>query len=165
MKFFLPILLLIVTGCASSTRLAEPLDEQFGHRFDGTAPDGRTTEVIGPSESGTDYLISEAVFDTLHLRPQKLTTEMAAAGEQIKIEVLVKGSFPDSCTELDNLEQERAQHIITARLTTRRPKDSVCASVVRPFRFYMMLDGDYGEGSYTLKLNGRARSFVIRAVK
>ena len=164
-KFLVPALVLILAGCASSSRLAEPLDEQFGHRYDGTAPDGRTTQVITPSDDDLQYLYSEAVFDTLHIRPQKLTNSMAESGETVKVEVLVKGSFPDSCTRLDNLEQSRAQNIIDATLTTRRPKSSVCASVIRPFRFYMLLDGDYSEGNYTLKLNGKARPFAIRSVK
>jgi len=34
--------------------------------------------------------------------------------------------------------------------------------VMRPYRFYLRLDGTYGEGSYTLKLNNRVFPFSVR---
>ena len=46
----------------------------------------------------------------------------------------------------------------------RQPIDEVCAQVVRPFRFYLILEGGFVPGSYTLTLNGAAHPFRIREV-
>ena len=43
----------------------------------------------------------------------------------------------------------------------RQPKERVCAAVVRPFRFYLVLDGTFEAGSYTLRLNDAAYPFQV----
>ena len=151
------VLPLILTGCGGTKQATVSPDEEFGHRYDGTAPDGRTTFVISPPEEGVDYLYYPAVYDTVHVRP-------APMGDgETQIEVLVKGSFPDSCTELHDVSQKRFEHVVNLELQMRKPRGTVCASVMRPYRFYVTLDGRYDAGNYTLKLNDRAHNFVIRA--
>jgi hypothetical protein len=76
----------------------------------------------------------------------------------------VKGSFPDSCTDLNSVKQTKIEHLINMTLDMRRPKGVVCASVMRPYRFYVLLDGEYESGHYTLKLNDRANTFVVAPV-
>ncbi len=146
----------LFAGCGTTTEAVVPPDEEFGHRYDGTAPDGRTTYVIVPPDSGTTYMYYPAVYDTVHVRHIPVAADLA------QIEVLVKGSFPDSCTELHSVDQSRVEHIVTVDLRMRKPRGTVCASVMRPYRFYVLLDGQYDGGSYTLKLNGRVHNFVIR---
>lgn len=143
-------------GCGTTTEAVVPPDEEFGHRFDGTAPDGRTTYAIVPPDSGITYMYYPAVYDTVHVR------HIPVAADLSQIEVLVKGSFPDSCTELHSVDQSRVEHIVTIDLQMRKPRGTVCASVMRPYRFYVLLDGQYDTGNYTLKLNGRVHNFVIR---
>ena len=151
------VLPMILAGCGGTKQATVSPDEEFGHRYDGTAPDGRTTFVISPPESGVDYLYYPAVYDTVHVRP-------APMGDgETQIEVLVKGSFPDSCTELHDVSQKRFEHVVNLELQMRKPRGTVCASVMRPYRFYVTLDGRYDAGNYTLKLNDRAHNFVIRA--
>ena len=43
----------------------------------------------------------------------------------------------------------------------RRRRGVLCASVVRPYRFYLVLEGQYEQGHYTLKINGVAHTFVV----
>ena len=43
----------------------------------------------------------------------------------------------------------------------RQPKETVCAAVVRPFRFYLVLDGAFEAGSYTLRFNGAPTPFQV----
>lgn len=155
---FVAILVAVVTGCGGSEQVMISQDELFGHRFDGVAPDGRETQAIEAPAAGTSYFYYPAVYDTVHVRPAPIENS-----SMYKVEVLVKGSFPDSCTDLNSVEQSRAAHIITMSLDMRRPKGVVCASVMRPYRFYVMLDGEYEIGHYTLKLNNRANTFVIEA--
>ncbi|MEZ4696204.1 MAG: hypothetical protein R2832_07305 [Rhodothermales bacterium] len=151
------LLMILMAGCGGSEAVTVPVDEQFGHRFDGVAPDGRETYQISPPDSNVEYYYYPAVFDTVHVRP-----ELEASGLS-RVELLIKGSFPDACTDLHSVSQRRVEHLINMSLQMRRPKGTVCASVMRPYRFYVLLDGLYEPGNYTLKLNDRAHTFVIDA--
>lgn len=157
--FAAAILSLTIFGCSASRQTSISVDEQYGHRFDGTAPDGRETHVIVAPESGEEFVVHPAVFDTVHVRPELMT---AADTEGVNVELLIKGSFPDSCTRLHSIAQERSGNIINMSLDMRRPRGALCASVVRPYRFYVELDGTYSEGNYTIKLNDSVRTFTIR---
>lgn len=154
----------LATGCAGP-RAAEdvPPDERFGHRYEDDAPDGRPTIAITPADSAQTYFYYPATFDSVHVRPAPFDAARPADGQQVVVEVLVKGAFPDACMQLHAMEQERTGNIINATLQMRRPQGAICASVRRPYRFYVMLDGRYGLGNYTLKLNDEAVPFEVRA--
>ena len=158
------VLLGLVAGCVGS-RSAEEVspDEQFGHRYDTEGPDGRRTITIAPADSEQDYFYYPATFDSVNVRPAPFVVGLPAEGQDVEVEVLIKGAFPDACMELHRVEQERAGHIINATLEMRRAQGSICASVRRPYRFYMMLEGRYSVGNYTLKLNGEPISFQVLA--
>lgn len=137
-------------------------DERFGHRFEESGPEGRRTIAILPADSAESYFYYPAYFDTVHVRPAAFTSPLAANGE-VPVEVLIKGSLPDGCTELHDVTQERFGHIIHVGIEMRRPQGSVCTRVMRPFRFYLRLDGAYEPGSYTLKLNDSVFPFTVKA--
>lgn len=143
----------LLTGCVGSQRAQRPPDEQFGHRYGEESERGRRTIVITPADTARAYFYYPALFDTVHVRPAPFRQGIEAEIQRLPVEVLVKGAFPDSCTELDDLEQHRTGNIIEARLRIRRPQGAICAAVMRPYRFYFMLTGEYGPGHYTLKLN------------
>jgi hypothetical protein len=143
-------------GCSGPAEVQVKPDEEFGHRYEGIAPDGRATHLISPPDSNISYLYYPAVYDTVHVR------QLVGEPNDSQVEVLIKGSFPDSCTELDAVEQHRAEHIVTVNLQMRKPRGTVCASVMRPYRFYVILDGTFDDGNYTLKVNDRAHNFVLR---
>ena len=156
------VLILLVAGCTGSRSVTESApDEQFGHRFEGEAPDGRRTIAIGPAQEGAQYSFFPATFESVVVRPAPFEAERA--GEDVEVEALIKGAFPDACMQLHSFAQERTGHIITASLQMRRSQGSVCAGVERPYRFYVLLDGLYTAGHYTLKLNGQAIAFQVRA--
>ncbi len=152
------MLLLALAGCLGTRSAEQPPDERFGHRPAGAA-DGRPIVTTTPADSAVAYFFYPAPFDTVVVRPAPLTA--GVQGQQVEVEVLVKGAFPDACSELHEVEQVRTGHLITATLRMRKPQGRICASVRRPYRFYVLLDGRYGVGSYTLKLNGTAVPFVI----
>ena len=79
------------------------------------------------------------------------------------VEVLIKGALPDACAELHRVTQQRTARLIDIQLTMRRPQGAVCATVVRPYRFYVLLDGLYEPGPYTLSVNGVVKPFEILA--
>ena len=105
------------------------------------------------------YLVTPAVLDSVAVRPAQ---RVAPPGEAVPVEILVKGALPDACSELGEATQTRAMNLIDVTLTMRRPRGAACAQVVRPFRFYLPLDGTFPPGSYTLKVNGAAYPFRIR---
>ena len=160
----LPLLILIsvLEGCVGSRDVEVPPDEQFGHRFESEGPEGRRTFEITPADSSVSYFYYPAAVDTVHIRPAPFESQEVQS-DTVPVEVLVKGALPDACSELHDVTQERYGHILEMRIVTRRPQGAVCASVLRPFRFYLRLDGLYGPGSYTLKLNNRAYTFSVRA--
>ncbi|MBO6575728.1 MAG: hypothetical protein JJ896_12060 [Rhodothermales bacterium] len=154
----LPIVLsCFLAGCVS-TAGNEPMDpdKQFGHRETDTN-DGRVTTVIGPEDGSQTYRYARAQVEEVHVRPGP------RSGDPVPVEILVKGAFPDSCTELHEAEQVRSGNIVEVTLTTRRPQGALCAAVIRPYRFYLLLSGQYAAGPYTIKVNEAAFPFEIRS--
>ena len=160
----LPICVLFATvflaGCFAMRPPEKTPDETFGHRVDGIDEDGSTTVVIRPPVDSLQYRTLPAVFQDVTIRPAPMTPDLEASG--VEVEVLIKGAFPDSCSELHEIQQERTGNILRVDLTMRRPQGAICASVLRPYRFYFMLEGSYGPGPYSLMLNGESHPFEIR---
>lgn len=163
MKTLLTCVLMSValSACLGSREVEKPPDERYGHRFESEGPEGRRTIAILPPDSAESYFYYPAVFDTVHVRPAPLTGDVAVNSE-VPVEILVKGSMPDGCTAMHDVSQERFGHIIHVRVEMRKPEGSVCTRVIRPYRFYLRLDGTYGEGHYTLKMNNRVFPFAVR---
>ena len=125
----------------------------------GDEDDGRETVLIRPADGDTRYLIYPAILDDVFVRPSQAA---AASGTEVAVEVLLKGTLPDACSELDAASQSRAGNFVTVDLTMRTPRGAVCAQVTRPFRFYIVLEGGFEPGHYTMTLNGTAHPFRIR---
>ena len=157
---FAAAIVLLLAGCTGPrASVDEEPDRQFGHRFEGEAPDGRRTITIAsPLGGDVSHSYLPASYESVTVRPAPL----AAASDSVAVEVLVKGALPDACIELSAFKQERAGNLINAALEMRRPEGAVCVSVSRPYRLYLMLDGVYAQGNYTLTLNGRAIPFEVR---
>jgi hypothetical protein len=150
-------------GCFGPREAQEPPpDEQFGHRYQEEGPDGRSTIVIAPPDTAKTYFYYPAVFDTVHVRPAPFGEVAPGATPETDVEILVKGSFPDACTQLHEARQTRSGHIIEVALRMRKPQGAVCAAVRRPYRFYLMLRGSYTPGNYTLLINGEEFPFEVR---
>jgi hypothetical protein len=151
-----PTLLLGACGMLGGQRAP---DDEFGHRYGGVAPDGRETVLLDPGDSATAYVTLPAILDSVAVRP---AVAAAPAGTPVAVEVLIKGTLPDACTTLDEVTQQRVGHLISATLSMRQPHGALCAQVVRPFRFYLPLEGTFEPGHYTFTLNGAAHPFRIR---
>lgn len=152
--------LVSLLGACATTGPAPDPDATFGHRVDGDDSDGRTTIVIAPVEADVAYRFFEASYESVTIRPDQVTAENQTAG--VPVEVLIKGAFPDACSELHEVQQQRAGNLVLVTLTMRRPQGSVCASVLRPYRYYLDLDGRFTPGSYSLRLNDDTHPFVVR---
>ncbi|WP_420455510.1 hypothetical protein [Rubrivirga sp.] len=156
MRAFLVTLALVAAGCGGSSATADGPDrDRFGYRV-GSDPN-RETMLLRPVSDSTRYLVYPAVVDSVAVRP----AGRPLPGDGVAVEVLVQGALPDACAELTDVTQARQSHFVTVDLLMRQPRETVCAAVVRPFRFYLMLDGAYPAGSYTLRLNGAAVPFQV----
>jgi hypothetical protein len=152
-----------LAACSGSEEASVgPGDDLFGHRYDGVAPDGRETMLLSPVDSTLRVLVYPAVLDSVAVRPERPAT---VPGDPVSVEVLVKGILPDACSRLESAQQVRRGNLIDVVLSTRQPRGRACAQVVRPFRFYLPLEGAFEPGSYTLKVNGTAYPFRIRAIE
>ena len=153
---FLAVFALVLAACGGSSGAADGPDrDRFGYRV-GSDPN-RETMLIRPLSDSTRYLVYPAVVDSIAVRP----AGRPLPGDGVAVEVLVQGALPDACAELTDVTQSRDSQFVTVDLTMRQPRETVCAAVVRPFRFYLMLDGSYPAGSYLLRLNGKTVPFQV----
>jgi len=146
----------VLTSCAALGQTERDPTEQFGHR-ELESEGGRVTTVIEAADDTRAYRYADAFVDEVQVRPAP------ESAEPVAVEVLVKGAFPDACTELHEVSQVRSASLIDVNLKTRRPQNALCASVLRPYRFYLILEGTYAPGAYTLKLNGSVHAFEVHA--
>jgi hypothetical protein len=145
------LLAFLVSACGGSgeSTTTAPASESVADRFADLTDDERETVMISPLESGqAKYQVMPAVFDTVVVR-----AVAGPADEPRLVDVLLKGSFPDACTELNELTQSGHEDDEIATLTMRRPESAVCAQVVRPYRFFFQLSKRYAPGEHTLLVN------------
>lgn len=148
------------SGCVASRDEGAPPGEQFGTQLPSDEA-VETLQITAPSEEEAFYTIP-AVLDGVDPRVEPFEPGTPAA-EGTRVEALVEGAFPDACSALHTVEQERAMHLVDVTIEMRRPQGQLCATVVRPFRYYLMLDGTFTPGAYTLLVNGKEYPFVVRA--
>ncbi len=158
-RLVLMALLLGIAGCAASGEARKPPEARYGHRYAGSTPDGRRTLALVPPDTGQAYFYYPAPIDELTIRHAPL----AADTGRVPVEVVVKGALPNSCYVLHDVTQRRTGHLLRVTLRMRTPRGAVCRRMVRPYRFYLPLEGRYETGAYTLKINGLVHPFSIRA--
>jgi len=82
----------------------------------------------------------------------------------VQVHVLVKGSLPDGCTEIDQINQrsDLENNIFWVEITTVRPTNVECTTKVVPFEDTIPLDV-YGlpAGAYTVDVNGVSGTFTL----
>ena len=149
-----------LAACGGSGASASGPDrDRYGYRVG--SDDRRETVLIRPVSDSTRYLVYPAVVDSVAVRP----AGRPASGDAVAVEVLVQGALPDACAELTEVTQSREGHFVAVDLMMRQPRETVCAAVVRPFRFYVVLDGGFEAGSYTLRVNGSPTPFQVLPVR
>lgn len=76
--------------------------------------------------------------------------------------VLVEGYLPDGCTTLGKVIQERDGRTFRITLTTERPADMQCITVIVRFEQVIQLDvTDLEPGTYSVVVNGVKGSFEL----
>lgn len=147
-----------LVGCMQTSSQRTGSSGSAADSFD-DEDESRETVLIEPKEGvETAYDVRPAHIDTALIRAQDYDVTGAI------VEVLVKGTFPDGCSELNELDQSPSRNGQDVTLTMRRPTEAICTQVVRPYRFFFTLDRRFTPGEYTLSINGRALGFSVRGV-
>ncbi len=79
----------------------------------------------------------------------------------VQVQVVVKGSLPDACTEIGEIGQTRDGNAVTVTIGAVRPADALCAQVLEPFEQVVPLDGPFPPGTYVVRVNGVETSFTV----
>ncbi len=148
-------------GCAGSEESRKPPDQRYGHRYEGRAGDGRRTLVVTPPDSAVRHFVYPAPIGEVIVRHAEPPEAADADTARVPVELLIKGTLPDACMSLSGATQQRRGHLVEVALQMRRPRGVVCEPVLRPYRFYLPLDGRYEAGPYTLKVNDVVYPFSL----
>ncbi len=80
----------------------------------------------------------------------------------MQVNVNVKGSFPDDCTTLNEINQSRAEYSILISISTKRPVGVICTQQLHPFDINISLDiSGLESGLYTIIVNGINETFTL----
>ncbi len=151
--------LVLSDGCGVLRPAPLAPDETYRHRFEEN-PDGRVTLETTEPEEGASFFVFDVPIDSVQVRPAPPAGEKGIASRPV--EVLIKGTLPDTCSTLHAVRQRRMGHFNEMTLEMRKTRGQVCAPILTRFRFYEDLEGVYDPGDYVLKLNGGAYPFQVR---
>ena len=77
--------------------------------------------------------------------------------------VYIKGGLADSCTTFHELKTERSGNTVNIEVTTKRPRDAICAQVYGFFEKNVNLGTDFTSGeTYVVNVNDETTSFVMQ---
>ena len=92
--------------------------------------------------------------------PIKEIEILIAESFPVQVTVEVTGYLTDSCTEHHETHQAREGNTITIQITTKRPKDSVCATVITEYQERVSI-GSSPPGDYKVIVNGMEQEFRV----
>jgi hypothetical protein len=79
----------------------------------------------------------------------------------VQAAIVVEGYLRDSCTTLHEITQRREGNTVYVHITTKRPKDAICAQVITEIQEYIKLDGVFPPGNYKVIVNGVEKEFQV----
>lgn len=122
---------------------------------------------VSPSEPiSSDSAKSQPTKDEnfVHLGDLNIESAQILVAESFPVQVSaqIKGTFPDACTGVGNIEQEREGETIFVRVGSVRPKDALCAQVITPFDYSVSIDVlNLPKGQYTIDVNGIKSKLIL----
>ena len=85
---------------------------------------------------------------------------LLAESHPVQVTVEVHGWLPDSCTEYHETHQVQEGNTITIQITTIRPKDFACATVVTEYQEKVFI-GALPSGDYKVIVNDVEQQFRV----
>jgi inhibitor of cysteine peptidase len=114
----------------------------------------------GNTDTELTYPTIENKPDDEFLRAQAMVTEISLNQTDETLEITAKGNLPDSCTELDEVLKSFTNETFIVNITTKRPKDQICAQVITEFEEIVVLEIEaVPSGEYTVDVNGLSKTF------
>ena len=111
-------------------------------------------EVMGDNTNVEEFTFAEAHVDEIEIEVLETFP--------LEVRVTAKGSLSDACTEIDEIVTEQIDDIFFTSITTKRPKEAMCAQVVQDFEETFSLDVEGLEkGIYTVDVNGITDIFEL----
>lgn len=131
MQFAAVISAICFTGCADIDDILKGIEEP---------PDGGGVIIADMPIAGVEVLLAES--------------------DPVQVTIEVNGWLPDSCTTHHETVQTHEGNTITVQITTIRPKDFACATVVTEYSERIFID-TLPAGDYTVIVNGMEREFRV----
>ena len=110
-----------------------------------------------PSSGDIDALDDQWIIADMPIVEIEL---LLAESDPVQVTVEVAGYLPDSCTAHHETHQAQVGNTMTIQITTIRPKDIACATVITEYQEQVFI-GTLPAGDYTVIVNGVEQEFHI----
>ena len=120
--------------------------------FTGCANIDDILEDIGAPPEGDGTIIANMPIAEIEV--------LLAASDPVQVTVEVNGWLPDSCTTHHETHQTQEGNTITIQITTIRPADLACATVVTEYQERVSI-GTLPAGNYTVMVNDVEQQFRV----
>ena len=110
-----------------------------------------------PSSGDIDALDDQWIIADMPIVEIEL---LLAESDPVQVTVEVPGYLPDSCTAHHETHQAQEGNTITIQITTIRPKDTACATVVTEYQEQVFI-GALPAGDYKVIVNGVEQEFRV----
>ncbi len=120
--------------------------------FTGCANIDDILEDIGAPREGDGTIITNMPIAEIEV--------LLAASDPVQVTVEVNGWLPDSCTTHHETHQTQEGNTITIQITTIRPRDFACATVVTEYQENVSI-GTLTAGDYTVIVNDVEQQFRL----
>ena len=110
-----------------------------------------------PPNGDTDDIDNQSIIADMPIQEIEV---LLAESHPVQVSVEVNGWLADSCTTHHETHQGQEGNTITIHITTTRPKDLVCATVVTEYQERVFI-GALPAGDYTIIVNDLEQQFRV----
>ena len=110
-----------------------------------------------PSNGDSDGVDNQSIIADMPIAEIEV---LLAESDPVQVIVEVNGWLADSCTAHHETHQAQEGNTITIQITTTRPKDLVCATVITEYQERVVV-GTLPAGDYTVIVNDVEQNFRI----
>jgi inhibitor of cysteine peptidase len=114
-------------------------------------------DIDEPSNGDSDGVDNQSIIADMPIQGIEV---LLAESDPVQVTVVVTGWLPDSCTAHHKTHQERIGDTITIQITTIRPRDLACATVVTEYQEQVSI-GTLPAGDYKVIVNDVEGEFRV----
>ena len=149
---FCLVCVLLLSGCVNKGQNNTETKPNVNISPNNVVPADNATGSQG--NGGKEYIYGTANVETIQV--------LILESFPVQVKVVAQGYLPDSCTEINEIKTEKEENSFNINITTRRPKDAVCAQAIVPFNETISLDvRGLKAGNYSINVNGVKGSFEL----